>query len=109
VRSRSYLKYSVVLGDINMGTWPSRLGKSQMRDLDPRVIALARLRSNCMSKLQTNPLVREGAQHQEPQNFLAEKKNLVMSSRWEPDTKIDWPTDRRSHFNLKLLFKVACQ
>jgi hypothetical protein len=22
-------------------------------------------------------------------------KNLAMGSRWEPDTKTDWPTDRR--------------
>jgi hypothetical protein len=51
---------------------------------------------NCTSKLQTNPLVREGAQHQEIRNRWTENKNLAMESRWEPDTKIEWPTDRRS-------------
>jgi hypothetical protein len=47
-------------------------------------------------KLQTRPLVREGAQHQETRNRQTEKKNLVMGSRWEPDTKTDWLTDCRS-------------
>jgi hypothetical protein len=60
------------------------------------VTALARTRNNCTSKLQTHPLVREGATHQETRNRQTENKNLVMGSRWEPDTKTDWPTDRRS-------------
>jgi hypothetical protein len=63
---------------------------------EPRVTALARSRSNCTSKLQTHPLVREGAPHQETRNHKTENKDLVMGSRWEPDTKTDWPTDRRS-------------
>jgi hypothetical protein len=29
-------------------------------------------------------------------------KNLVMDHRWGPDTKPDWPTDRRSQNNLNL-------
>jgi hypothetical protein len=29
-------------------------------------------------------------------NRQTENKNLVMGSGWEPDTKTDWPTDRRS-------------
>jgi hypothetical protein len=35
----------------------------------PRVTALAKTSSNYASKLQTNPLVREGAAHQETRNF----------------------------------------
>jgi hypothetical protein len=52
---------TVFLGEINMGTWPSRFGESQMKEknmvvsflwaLDPRATALARPRSNCRSKL----------------------------------------------------------
>jgi hypothetical protein len=37
--------------------------KRVLRDFDPRMTALARPRSNCTSKLQTHPLVREGATH----------------------------------------------
>jgi hypothetical protein len=51
---------------------------------------------NCASTLQIHPLVREGATHQETRNCQYRKKNLVMSSRWEPATKIECPTDRRS-------------
>jgi hypothetical protein len=69
---------------------------SSARDFDPRVTALARTRINCTNKLQMHPLVREGGTHQETRNRQTENKNLVMGSRWEPDTKTDWPTDR--HF-----------
>jgi hypothetical protein len=41
------------------------------------------------SKLQTQPLVRDGAPHQETRNRQRENKNLVMGSIWEPDTKTD--------------------
>jgi hypothetical protein len=34
--------------------------------------------------------------HPETSNHQIENKNLVMGSRWVPDTKADWPTDRRS-------------
>jgi hypothetical protein len=40
---------------------------------------------NCTSELQTHPLVKEGAPQQETRNCQAEKKNLVLSSRWESD------------------------
>jgi hypothetical protein len=56
-------------------------------------------RSNCTSKLQINPLVREITQHRETHNSHTEKINLVMSSRWEPDTKAHCPTDHRSQLN----------
>jgi hypothetical protein len=32
---------------------------------------------------------------------LKEKEKLVACSRWAPDTKTNWPTDRRSQYNLK--------
>jgi hypothetical protein len=41
-----------------------------MRDFDPRVTALARSKSNCTSKLPTNPIVRGGAPYQETRNRL---------------------------------------
>jgi hypothetical protein len=64
-------------------------------DLDPRVIALARPRSICTSKLQTQPVVRERAAHKETRKLL-DRKNLDMGSRWEPDTKIYWLNGHRS-------------
>jgi hypothetical protein len=50
--------------------------------------------------VQTHPLVREGAQHQETRNCQRENKNLVIGSRREPETKTRWSTDRRSYRNL---------
>jgi hypothetical protein len=88
--TRSYNWATLFLGEMNSETWPSRWGSLKwdskirwwvLRDLDLRVTALARPRSNCTSKLQTHPLVREGAQHQETHNCQTEKKNLVISSR----------------------------
>jgi hypothetical protein len=43
-----------------------------------RVTVMARARSNYKSKLQTQPLVREGVPYQETRR-----------RRWEPDTKTD--------------------
>jgi hypothetical protein len=64
---------TLFLGDINTGTWPSRLGESPIWDrkiwsrvppnLDPRMTALARASSNY--KFQTQSLVRESAPHQQ--------------------------------------------
>jgi hypothetical protein len=69
---------TLFLGDINTGTWPSRLRESQIwdskigsrvpRDSDPRMTALARISSNC--KRQTRSLVRESAPHQQTRNCL---------------------------------------
>jgi hypothetical protein len=52
-----------------------------LRDLDPRQIALARPRNNCMSKLQTHLLVREGIPQQETRNYQIENKIWL----WAPD------------------------
>jgi hypothetical protein len=82
----NYSWVTLFLGDINTGTWPSKLGSLKwdskiwswvLLDFDPRVTALARPRSNCTSKLQTHPLIREGAPHQESRNRQTEKKNLI--------------------------------
>jgi hypothetical protein len=58
---------NLFLGEINTGTWPSRLGDSQIWDseiwsLVPRNLALREHSRN--SKLETHPLIREGVQHQ---------------------------------------------
>jgi hypothetical protein len=63
-------RVTLFLGDINTGTWPSRLGGSRIweskmwswvpRDSDLRMTALARTNSNCKRQThQTHPLVRE--------------------------------------------------
>jgi hypothetical protein len=44
----------------------------------------------------THPLIREEAPYQETRSCQTENKNLVVDSRWEPDTKTDWPIDCRS-------------
>jgi hypothetical protein len=57
--------------------------------------ALARTSSNC--KRQTRPPVTEGAPHEQTHNSLTELSGLGPQMRL--DTKIDWPTDRRSLHN----------
>jgi hypothetical protein len=67
---------TLFLGDVNTGTWPSRLRESRiwdskiwswiLRDSDLRMTALARATSIC--KRQTPPLVREGAPLQQTRN-----------------------------------------
>jgi hypothetical protein len=42
--------------------------------LGPESDCSGKARSNCTSKLQTHPLVREGVQHQETRSFQTEKK-----------------------------------
>jgi hypothetical protein len=48
------------------------------------------------SKLQTRPFVREDVPDQGTCNCQIQRKNLVMSSRWEHDTKTDSPINRLS-------------
>jgi hypothetical protein len=61
-------------------------------------------KSDCSGKAQkqlyeiiTDSSSRQRGRHtsRNPQ-FSVQKKNLIMGSRWEPDTKTDWPNDRRS-------------
>jgi hypothetical protein len=93
---------SLFLGDINAGTWPSRLEESRFwdskiwswvpRDSDMRMSALARASSNC--KRQTRHLVRDGAPIQQARNCLTVTK--IWS--WAPDRCLtldrlaDWPS-----------------
>jgi hypothetical protein len=59
--------------------------------LESRGTALARSSSN--SKLQTRPLVREGATNPElSKEKFKEKEKLIVGPRWVPDIKTDWPT-----------------
>jgi hypothetical protein len=60
--------------------------------LGPESDCSGKAQQQLYSKLQTRPLVREGAPHQETLKYHTEKKNLVMGSRWEPGTKTDWPS-----------------
>jgi hypothetical protein len=66
--------------------------------------ALARASSN--GKQQTRHLVKEGVPYQQTGNCLTFKnksKNLILGPRWGLDTKIDWPTDRRSWHDIDLI------
>jgi hypothetical protein len=88
-----------------------------VRDLGSRLAALARTRSNCTSKLQTQPLVREGARHQETHNCQTEK--TVWS--WVPDGsppprqtsrltdghKITWNLKKRSYIAGHIRFQMG--
>jgi hypothetical protein len=55
-------------------------------------------------KLQTRPLVREGAPRRRAKQFSGKmkwkKENLVMGPKGVPVTKTDRPTDRRSKHQL---------
>jgi hypothetical protein len=67
--------------------------------LGPEKDSLERPSSNC--KLQTRPLVREDVQLPKD-NFQERNGKLVTGPRWRPDTRPDWPTDRRSQDNFDL-------
>jgi hypothetical protein len=64
--------------------------------LRPKSDYFGKAQKQLYRKLDTHPLVREGAPHKETRNRETENKNLVMGSRLEPDTKTDWLTDCRS-------------
>jgi hypothetical protein len=48
-----------------------------------------------LSSRQRGRLTRRKPQMSED-NFRGKKEKLVAGPRWWPDTRIDWPTDRRS-------------
>jgi hypothetical protein len=77
--------------------WDSKIWSRDPRDSDQRKIALARASS--IYKSQTRPLVREGAP-QEDRNCHTSNKDLVVSPKWVPYTKTDWPADRRRNVKL---------
>jgi hypothetical protein len=54
-----------------------------------------------VDKLQTRPLVREGATEEVNRKHfkifsMEVKEKLVAGSGWWPDTNTDWPTNRQS-------------
>jgi hypothetical protein len=61
--ARGYNWITLFLGDINTGTWPSRLGESQMSSagLRPKSHCSGKAQKQLYSKLQTRPLIKEGA------------------------------------------------
>jgi hypothetical protein len=64
--------------------------------LRPKRDCSGKAQKQLYSKLQTRPLVREGAkklQKSKPEENFKEKVKLVAGPRWAPDTKTDWPTD----------------
>jgi hypothetical protein len=46
----------------------------------------------------------EGSPHQTNPQLSDSNQNLVMGPRWVPDTKTDWPTDRRSIISFSYKF-----
>jgi hypothetical protein len=58
--------------------------------------------ANCTSKLQARPLVREGAPQHEDRKCPTVIKTWSWASDRGPDTKTDWPADRRSQYNFNL-------
>jgi hypothetical protein len=54
--------------------WDSKIWSWVLRDFDPRMTALARPRSNYMSKLQTHPIIREDGLHQETREVTQKTK-----------------------------------
>jgi hypothetical protein len=67
--------------------------------LRPKSDCSGKAQKQFYSKLQTRPLVREGATKitntQLSEGNFKEKEKLVTGPRWAPDTKTDWPTDCR--------------
>jgi hypothetical protein len=85
-----YNRATLFLGDINTGTWPSRLGEypiwdSKIQswvspDSDLRMTALARTRGNC--KRQTHPVVREDVHKDNDYKYSVGKILLVVILNW---------------------------
>jgi hypothetical protein len=69
---------------------------SVLRYFDPSVTALARPRRNCTSKVQTHPLVREGARHQEirNRNFDAGFNYKAERHRWDYSSCYDVTSEK---------------
>jgi hypothetical protein len=67
--------------------------------LRPKCDCSGKAQKHLYSKLQTRPLVREGAtkitRPQLSERNFKEKEKLVLGPRWAPDTKTVWPTDCR--------------
>jgi hypothetical protein len=64
-------------------------------ELGPESDGSGKAQKQLYNKLQTHPLVGEGAPHQETSSRQRDKIYLAMGSWWETDTKTDWPTAGR--------------
>jgi hypothetical protein len=92
--TRGYNWATLFLGDINTGTWPSRLGESQLRRWNMAVSSVGlRHESDCSgkaqkqfnSKLQTRALVREGVSHIKKSSIVRQIKEIWS---WTPDGRL---------------------
>jgi hypothetical protein len=68
--------------------------------LRPKSVISGKYQKQLHSKLQTCPLVREGATKEQTRNCLKKisrrEKRLVTGPSWVPGTKTDWLIDCRS-------------
>jgi hypothetical protein len=93
---------TLFLEDINAGTWPGILKIEKIKcDHESRWIETReRLRWRGPATTENYNLLREGAPCQQNHKclkmILKKRKNLFAGPRWVPNTKTDWPTDRRS-------------
>jgi hypothetical protein len=98
---------ALFLGEINTGTWSSRLGSLKFETVKyghesggtrtREKTKLARPSSNC--KQQIHPLIREETPCQKTNCLKIIKRKeetLAMGPRWVPDTKKDWTIDHWS-------------
>jgi hypothetical protein len=103
--ARGYNWATLFLGDINTGTWPSRLGSLRwdskilpwvLRDFDPRVTALARPRSNCAVNYRHVLSSERALQNNKPatvwRKFRGERKigHGSQMGAWHQDRLADW-------------------
>jgi hypothetical protein len=96
----SLLPWLCIPVEINMGSWPSWLGKSwtwdskiwaqALWDLDLRMTALTRCRSGC--KVQTHPLTREDIPHWQTHNCLTVIKIWSWAQNGCPTWQTGWLT-----------------
>jgi hypothetical protein len=102
--ARGYRWATLFVGDINTGTRPYRSGSLESETVKCGHVFFGtwtrRVTLKCASKLQTPPLVREGATQHEDRKCPTAIKIWLWSLR--PDTRTNWSIDRRSHYNLYL-------
>jgi hypothetical protein len=79
--------------------WESKLWSRVPRDTDQRKTTLARASS--IYKIQTRPLVREGAPEKQDRNY-----QRIINIQMGLDTKIYWLTDRQSQCDFDFDFRV---
>jgi hypothetical protein len=105
-------------GDINTGTWPSKLeGVSRIGTIKYGLVFWRTWFRQWLLWQGSEQIVRvnyrrvlssERAPDVKKTVTVRQKKNiLVIGSRWEPDTKRDWRTDRRSQLNFNFNFNFT--